>query len=78
MRGLKGKMKKPTGRIPKIIKAHLKLYEKDGGDTYWRLCVCTCGRWFTKLDRLWPYHTETNWCRSCESNPDAETENNKD
>jgi hypothetical protein len=56
------KLKRPRGRIPVRTKAWL---DSNKPDCLWKMAICHCGRWFHRMDRLAPYHTEMNWCPTC-------------
>jgi len=51
---------KPRGPVPLGIREWLELNPDD-----WFLAVCECGKWYHSMDRFAPYHTETNWCKTC-------------
>ena len=52
----------PIGRIPADTKAWLEVNEKWTGS---EIAICSCGKWYHKMDHLAPYHTEYNWCKKC-------------
>lgn len=54
-------MKKPRGKIPKEISEFLAA----NPDVPQFMCICECGRWFSRVDRLAPYHWEKSFCNKC-------------
>lgn len=52
---------KPKGRIPNEVKYFLKA----NPDLPHCLLICDCGRWFSKVDYLAPYHFERCYCNKC-------------
>lgn len=52
---------KPRGRVSQDVKIWLEV----NADCPWQMCVCKCGKWYTRMDHLAPYHTEKNWCKNC-------------
>lgn len=55
-------VRRPVGRVPSDVKSWLEVHEPWTG---WRIAVCRCGKWYSVMDHLAPYHTEMNWCKTC-------------
>jgi len=54
-------IKKPRGRVP----AHIAAFLEVNSEVPWQMCVCECGRWFSRIDRLATYHWELCKCDTC-------------
>lgn len=57
-------MKKPRGPVPNRI----KVFMEANSDVPREMLVCDrCGKWWSKLDALAPYHWEECECERCKS-----------
>lgn len=54
-------MKKPRGKIPNDTREFLE----SNPDIPQFMCICDCGRWFSRVDVLAPYHWERSFCNKC-------------
>jgi hypothetical protein len=54
-------MQLPRGRIPDHVMAFMRQYPEVPAF----MLVCSCGHWFTEIDRLAPYHWENCRCKAC-------------
>lgn len=55
-------MKKPKGQMP----THVKQFAAANPDVDLVQFICpTCGKWFSTIDSLAPYHMELNYCKRC-------------